>query len=274
MRRTIRGGRRLGEGATGKVYNPVLACADGSDAPFRGPDYVGKAIAETSLDRELRHKAALSGMTDAAIAPLHHCALAEEQTNANFQKNMRNLVYEVGSTHAGKKKYLTYQVIYRYGGQNVAILLSDRRNHKVIFQAIKDFLPVLQEFNQRFHHFDLHLENLVFDGQRIRMIDFENMKPATSDAAHVDICRILFKIFHLLHRYSIENPNDHTYTEWLAANTTHSDFGRCIDSAYEEIVDAIQSIPTVDAPKPRRKCGSMGCAIMGGKRKSRRISRR
>jgi hypothetical protein len=296
--RRLRGGKRIGEGATGKVYVPVLACNDGSEAPFRGPGFVGKAIAETSLARELRHQAALASLGDSVIAPIHHCLLAEAQTNANFIENSDKAMYEnETSPHLGKKKYLTYQVIYRNGGRNVADLLADRSNHRVIFQAIKDFIPVLREFNQRFIHFDLHLENLVFDGTRIRIIDFENMRPATPDTAHVDICRILFKIYHLLKRYSDANPHDPTYNEWIAANGNHSDWGRCVDSSYGDIIAAINSIPTVDAPEvvieiglpeenevPKSKCGrNGGCTIMGGRfaaksrrsaAKSRRISRR
>jgi hypothetical protein len=213
-----RGGKRLGEGVTGKVYMPVLACDDGSDAPYRGPGFVGKAIAETSLAREIKYKNELALLGDAVIAPRHLCLLAEAQTNANFVSNSRNAVYENNkSPHLGKKKYYTYQIISPYGGANVADLLADRSNHRVIFQAIKDFIPALIKFNERFIHFDLHLENLVFDGTKIRMIDFENMRPATPDSVHVDICKILFNIYHFLQRYSVANKHDTTYNEWIAA---------------------------------------------------------
>jgi hypothetical protein len=118
------------------------------------------------------------------------------------------------------------------------------------------------------------------------------MKAATPETAHMDICQILFKIYHYLQRYSVDHPHDPTYNEWIAANSKHSDWGRCVDSSYDDIVAAINSIPTVDAPAvaieiglpaetkipeeneiQTSKCGRKGgCTIMGGRfaTKSRR----
>jgi hypothetical protein len=73
-----------------------------------------------------------------------------------------------------------------------------------------------------------------------------------------------------------------------SGNSRHSDLIRCVDSEDGDIIAAINSIPTVDPPAvaigiglleeneiPKSKCGRNGrCTIMGGGRKSRRISRR
>ena len=41
---------------------------------------------------------------------------------------------------------------------------------------MRDFCPILKEFNKEYFHGDLNLGNLVWDGSRLRMIDFAFMK--------------------------------------------------------------------------------------------------
>jgi hypothetical protein len=240
---------------SGIVYSPVLACADGSEANFAGSGFVGKAIPEAGLVSEMQHAATLRAL---GMGPLHSCELRKLQTNANFLKNRNDEsnVYENNEELYGTRKYYTHQVIYPNGGQSVYAALQNRKQHFAIFRALKEFIPKLLEFNRNYIHFDLHLENLVFDGRQIRMIDFEKMRPVLPEYTHIDVCNILLNVYALLKRYTDNSAcGDPTYAAWLAANAKFSDYQQCINSNLETIVGAINTIPTVKAPSR--------CTIMG-----------
>jgi len=220
------------------VYSPALLCEDGSDSRFVGPGFVGKAIPADKLVWEMQHAVALKALGDVVIVPLHDCVLSKSQTNANFIKNIND-----------ENDSYTHQIIYLNGGQSVHAILQDRKKHKEVLTAIKEFIPKLLEFNRHYTHSDLHLENLVYDGHQVRMIDFEQLE-VEPDSAHIDISTLFFHLGANLSNYSKKNKCDETYNKWLADNEA-----LVAKASINELVEAINTIPTVKAPT--------GCTIMG-----------
>jgi hypothetical protein len=265
LRMTQRGGARLGRGVSGIVYSPPLLCAN-ENPLYKGKGFASKVVPDSMLESQIKNSAEIHALDPDGlytIVPLHHCQLAPHQTNTNFRRNRidpKNTYNNVSSnnTRRGQKKIYTHQIIYRNGGQNLHRLLVSPKNFSKVFAALKVFMPNLVEFNRHYIHFDLHLENLVFDGKRIRMIDFEKMDRATRpELATADICNFLPQIYRRLMRYSSEEGKcDTTYRAWLKRHTYLEDYEVCRDGSVEALVVCVNELP-VATPK------SSGCTIMG-----------
>jgi thiamine kinase-like enzyme len=63
--------------------------------------------------------------------------------------------------------------LYKFHGQ---ISLIDQTVLNDIYKEIMALLPHLNEVTPSFTHFDLHENNLVWDGQELHIIDFENAR--------------------------------------------------------------------------------------------------
>ena len=265
LTRKRRGGARLGRGVSGIVYSPPLRCTDGSQAEYSGKGYVSKVVPGDLLASQLVKSDEIKTLDPDGlytIVPLHYCPFAADQTNANFRRNRNdptNVYNNVSSnnTRRGKKKNYTHMIIYRNGGQNLSNVLKSSKNFPKVFAALKEFIPHLVEFNRHYTHFDLHLENLVFDGARIRMIDFEKTEDSRPELGTVDICNFLPVIYRRLNNYSLtENTCDTTYNAWLSKYRYLEDYEVCRSKTVDELVECINNLP-VSTPK------SSGCSIMG-----------
>lgn len=276
-----RGGRRLGKGVTGIVYSPVLACENGSDVPYKGPGFVGKAIPETSIKSEIHDIpiAELREYADFIILPLHYCLLNETQTNENYIKNIVPTTTYTTGPHIGRTIYYNYQVIYRNGGQSaLELLTADRSNHGPIINAIRAFITKLLLFNRKFIHSDLHLGNIVFDGSVIRMIDLETIERVNTENNKNDMRILAYNIYTFLERYTKDNANDKTYINWLAKYIDFKNAKIAHTYSINQIIEMINDIPTdtplnevvvieeplINTPRrKRKKCTLNGCTIMG-----------
>lgn len=250
------GGKRLGRGVSGIVYTPVLQCDDNSHTQFAGTTFVAKAVPGHKVESELANADAVRALDpagDFTIIPLHNCALAVKQTNANFlrNKNDPNNTYENNEERLGQRKIYTHQVIYRNGGKSVARWLSEPKHIGKVIRALKVFIPHLVEFNKTYMHFDLHLDNLVYDGEKIRMIDFEKMGPMRPEIQNADLCLILMSVYHSITRHG----DAETYGDWLARYKQLANYPYCAAHAsVDDLVACFMALPD---------CKSKGCSIMG-----------
>lgn len=184
------GGAILGKGTFGVVFRPPLLC-DPPRTEQTTENQVGKVQDREQEENEIQVSESLKILDpdmDQTIPILASCALAETQTNLNQKQNMNRSFNNSRNNHTvsdyTKQKQ---QIISKQGGPNAQEWLEDHFllptpsiSQRVqwsialyhFFRALKDFLPFLQAFNQFWIHNDLHLRNLVQDGERIRMIDF------------------------------------------------------------------------------------------------------
>jgi len=250
------GGKRLGRGVSGIVYTPVLQCDTHSHTQFAGTSFVAKAVPSHKVESELANADTVRAMDptgDYTIVPVHSCALAGAQTNANFlrNKNDPNNTYENNETRNGQRKIYTHQVIYRNGGKSLEWWLKQPKHYGRVIPALKKFIPHLVEFNKLYLHFDLHLDNLVFDGDKIRMIDFEKMGPMRPEIQNVDLCNLLMNMY-----YSITRHGDtKLFGGWLAHYKQYANFPYCAAHAgIDDLVKCFMALPD---------CKSKGCTIMG-----------
>jgi hypothetical protein len=250
------GGKRLGRGVSGIVYTPVLQCDNNSHTDFSGLAYVSKAVPGHKVESELANADAVRALDptgDYTIVPLHHCALAGAQTNANFlrNKNNSNNTYENNEERLGQRKIYTHQVIYRNGGKSLQWWFSQPKHIGKIIRALKVFIPKLVEFNKSYMHFDLHLDNLVFDGEKIRIIDFEKMGPMRPEIQNADLCNILMSVYHSIKRRS----DAETFGGWLTRYEQVAKYPYCAAHAsVDDLVACFNAMPD---------CNSKGCSIMG-----------
>jgi hypothetical protein len=175
--RARKGGKKIGEGSFGVVYKPPLKCHRAPEISEKYRDgFVGKQVTEDEVDKEIEASDLIEKIDpneDYTIQVRAYCDISPEQENANFldisQGNM--------------------QLIYRDGGQSLHSLMEpdeldfdnieDINFDNIILglRLIKGFIPILREFNQHFIHNDLHLGNIVWDGESLHMIDFAELKP-------------------------------------------------------------------------------------------------
>jgi hypothetical protein len=171
-----KGGRKIGQGSYGVVYKPPLICSRKPEISTKYRDgFVGKQVTEEEVDKEIHASDLIETVDPNEDYTLHvraYCDISPEQENANF------LDISQGDM----------QLIYRDGGQSLYSLMdpdilnfddvTDVNFDNLILglRLIKGFMPNLREFNQHFIHNDLHLGNIVWDGEALRMIDFAELK--------------------------------------------------------------------------------------------------
>ena len=171
--RARKGGKKIGEGSYGVVYKPPLKCSRRPEISKKYRDgFVGKQVTEEEKKKEIHASDLIETIDPNEDYTLHvraYCDISPEQENANFLDIRQGDV----------------QLIYRDGGQSLYSLMEpdtldfDEVNfYNLILglQLIKGFIPFLREFNQHFIHNDLHLGNLVWDGESLHMIDFAELK--------------------------------------------------------------------------------------------------
>ncbi len=254
--RRRQGGKRLGRGVSGIVYTPVLQCDDNSHTQFAGTTFVSKAVPGHKVESELANAAAVRALDpagDYTIVPLHSCTLAGAQTNANFlrNKNDYNNVYENNEERLGQRKIYTHQVIYRNGGKSLQWWFKQPKHLTAVLRALKVFISHLVEFNKSYMHFDLHLDNLVYDGEKIRMIDFEKMGPMRPEIQNADLCNVLMNVYNSIARHGDAD----TFGEWLTRYKPLANYPYCAAHAsVDDLVACIMALPD---------CKSKGCSIMG-----------
>jgi hypothetical protein len=251
-----RGGKRLGRGVSGIVYTPVLQCDDSSHTQFTGTSFVAKAVPGHKVESELANAdavRALDPMGEYTILPLHSCKLAGAQTDANFlrNKNDSSNTYENNEERLGQRKIYTHQVIYRNGGKSLQWWFNEPKHLGKMLRALKAFIPKLVEFNKSYIHFDLHSDNLVFDGEKIRMIDFEKMGPMRPEIQNADLCNLLTNVYNSIKRLG----DDETFSDWLARYEQVAKYPHCAAHAsVDDLVACFIALPD---------CKSKGCSIMG-----------
>lgn len=166
---------KINEGSFGKVYRPPLPCNDRQE--HYNDAFVGKVTAEEDVDAELAaaklvRKLDPEGMW--SVVAIDACVIDAEAAGESYP----------------------YQLIYPYGGvaledllvvdgvgQFRAEMLEERSEWSKLSVAgfdklvrlLSDFLPDLATLNDLYQHKDLHLRNLVYDGEQVRMIDFATL---------------------------------------------------------------------------------------------------
>jgi hypothetical protein len=172
--RARKGGKKIGEGSYGVVYKPPLKCSKNPEISEKYRDgFVGKQVTDEEVDKEIEASDLIETIDpneDYTLQVRAYCEISPEQENANFSDISQG----------------DMQLIYRDGGQSLYSLMEPDRldfdevnfdNLILGLRLIKGFIPTLREFNQHFIHNDLHLGNLVWDGEAIHMIDFAELKP-------------------------------------------------------------------------------------------------
>lgn len=202
MRRT-RGGKKIGRGEYGNVYRPVLKNANHSENRY-SEGYVGKVMKEEDAKIEYANSMKVQALDPEglwSITAIKMSRLANSQNNANFERSEQNrktkknkFIKNTGLTNPDPLLLFypsTTQIIYKYGGQSLASLLtksgahvyggnydvSDINTEKLpeFVQACKSIIPGLNVLNKKYIHQDLHLGNILWDGKTARMIDFGEM---------------------------------------------------------------------------------------------------
>jgi len=183
------GGKKIGQGAFGRVFSPPLTCKSGTKT--YGDGFVSKILDERFIEEEYANSNLVREMDPEglwSVTAEHVCELADAQENANYVKDTE-----------------THQIIYRHGGVSLFDLLlkpgvygkthlfvngereRDVEDHSVydlldpdglsrLIHATKGIIGGLDILNTKYLHGDIHLGNIVYDGHRSRLIDFPSLK--------------------------------------------------------------------------------------------------
>lgn len=199
------GGRQIDEGGFGKVYRPPLLC-DGPDAPVYDENYVSKVLSQEEADVEFDNGrlVALLDRTGMWSAPaVDACGLAERQTNNNYVSGDYQLIYPYAGHALEELLVIEGEVFDESYLENPADY--GRLSAEGFTRMVKElgrFIPILVEFNKHYIHGDLHLRNLVFDGEQIRMIDFASLRTGR------DVERLYYKKYESQYKaYGIEEKD-------------------------------------------------------------------
>lgn len=191
-RKSIRGGKKIGQGSFGQVFAPPLKCKGNNNSKVYGEGYVSKILRGSDVEEEYEKAMLVKAMDPEgawSITPEKGCVLAAEQTNTNYTPGEE-----------------TDQIIYKHGGRSVMNLLLapehtgdpfkyirginakgvydksvfaflDPSGLSEVIKSIKNIIPSLDILNTKYLHNDLHSGNIVYDGATTRLIDFASLTP-------------------------------------------------------------------------------------------------
>jgi len=150
-RRPQRGGKAIGTG----VFSPPLRCA--GETPFSTEEYVSKFFTDKdTADKEYENGMILQAIDpeqEMFLTPLHRCDANAEQTNVN------------------KPDEPGYLIVYKNGGSPILDLSKEQK-----VRCIKATLGIVSVLHQHsLVHLDIHSQNILYDGTRTRLIDFNTV---------------------------------------------------------------------------------------------------
>ena len=198
--RKSKGGRLIGRGAYGWVFSPPLKCI-GEDKMPDNKIFVSKIfLSEKSALEEYRKGMLIKELDSEGrmfITPESICEYEEIQDNANY------------AIFNGKKtKGRAFQIIYKNGGlpiENILVRnppypgrsinfakapnfeLLDATKLGLYIKCLKSLVPILDKLHERFIHADLHVGNILYNDDGVRIIDFgeaiavDGLKPAQAN---------------------------------------------------------------------------------------------
>jgi hypothetical protein len=195
-----RGGRLLGHGIQGAVYTPPLECASGYNARWQGEGYVAKVMDAEEARNEYRNSFLIRQLDpDGAWSILaeQSCEISPSQANANYKNSpdrRTQLIFRNGGKSlldyliqngGDSEKFVFYLEGIDDGGDPDPQAFSYLNYHRLstVISAIKRLMPALDILNSKYSHTDLHLGNIVYDGETPRLIDFSTLSPVDKEIA-------------------------------------------------------------------------------------------
>ena len=196
-RRKARGGAKLGEGQYGIAFRPPLRCEGDAHAELINERYVGKVLPASAAEHEVANGLQIALLDPSGVwsAPCTVACtpaagegsaniaafVAARSTNRAYQQPMRQII----APYAGRS---LFQLLVREGASfNESMFNQVGRFGDLIpeqldtfVRLIKDFLPTVNTLNKTMLHGDLHPGNIAWDGERLRMIDFGEMRSVQS----------------------------------------------------------------------------------------------
>ena len=163
---------KINEGSFGSVYRPPVRC----DGTVYDDRYVGKITGEEDVEAEIRAGALIRKLDPDglwSITAIKACNVNPSNVNEGFTNQ---LIYRYGGVPlvdlmmADDSKFEYYMLDEESEWDRLSVSGFDK-----MIQLIAEFLPNLEKLNDLYQHNDLHLKNLVYDGEKIRMIDFATL---------------------------------------------------------------------------------------------------
>uniref|UniRef100_A0A6C0DVN1 Aminoglycoside phosphotransferase domain-containing protein n=1 Tax=viral metagenome TaxID=1070528 RepID=A0A6C0DVN1_9ZZZZ len=199
VRRTRkRGGRRLGQGVEGEVYTPPLRCSGVADVEWQSPDYVSKVTDAAGVEQEYKASYLIRQLDPAGDWSIHaeqRCAILPKQANANYRTaadRLEQLIFRNGGAslldylldQSGRSEHFQFYIqgITEAGDPDPRAYTYLNYSHlTTVIELVKRLLPKIDLLNSIYLHGDLHLGNIVYDGDRPRIIDFAGLSPIDAE---------------------------------------------------------------------------------------------
>lgn len=172
--RRLHGSGKIDEGSFGTVYRPPLPC-EGRQEQY-DENFVGKVTAEEDVDAEMAAAKLVRSLDPDGIwsvVAIDACDIDNEEAGESYPYQ---LIYPYGGV-------ALEDLLVEGGGKFQKEMLEDRSEwgrlsvagFDKIVKLLSEFLPDLAKLNDLYQHNDLHLRNLLYDGEQLRIIDFATL---------------------------------------------------------------------------------------------------
>lgn len=196
--RRRRGGRKIGEGISGKVFTPPLICDDGG-VEYNSEEYVSKLTSRSVAESEYLMAEKLRPIDPESIHTVYAikiCKARDVQIDPEYAA-LRGKDWLVVMKNGGKSLLDASEKI-EYLGYGMS-------NEQIDVKFLNKFLQKLYELgmflihmnDSGLFHNDIHVENMVWDYMdgNIRFIDFER---SSNKPSNNDIRMVMFIILQVL----------------------------------------------------------------------------
>jgi hypothetical protein len=184
-----RGGRKVGHGTEGEVYTPPLRCDGEKNLEWQSPDYVSKVTDSDGVKQEYIASfrvRQLDPLGEWSIHAEQKCEISPKQTDTNYKTaadRREQLIFKNGGSslldylldNGGRPEHFDFylQGIDEGGDPDPRAYSYLKYEHlTTVIELIQRLLPKIDILNTTYLHGDLYIGNIVYDGDRPRIIDF------------------------------------------------------------------------------------------------------
>jgi serine/threonine protein kinase len=182
----------IGKGSYGCVLKPHVKCDETKSDDNK--DLVGKVF-----DNERNYKGEVDIMNNIEKITKEKHVIKKCKISMDDPENVKTLKECDFASNDLKTDVKTLsQIVYKYKGRDLSKVTISDNSFKKVFLGLEGFLGYLKKIHDSKHqHMDIKLENVVFDGKKLHLIDYSLLMKNSEiyDSTKRGILRFIYNIY-------------------------------------------------------------------------------
>jgi len=227
----LKGGVRLAQGLEGIVFRPPLISSIRNPI-YETDDYVGKIMDSEEAVKEFYNSQLVKELDPNGewSLPIEMISLINPSISSNPEYN--NFKVQLISKFGG----VSLQKMVNFDDDNLTLI--NYTKIPLLYRIVKEqIIPIIDKLNEKYLHFDLHLDNILYDENtgKIKFFDFSKLKSKEGLKDYEDYATIFFSLDSITRAIKSRYPVLAAYKKSIG--------NPAIDPSKEKYITALQSLP-------------------------------